>query len=251
MTEQVRKDQLYSLLSKIRRLAEHPNTPDNEAAAAMCKFRQLLIKYNLQESEISDEINAPCYEELEVTERARIHLWQKHLAGLIAEFTGCIYLSGKCWKPKPRYSISFFGNHADTIYAEQLFKQLSAGFQAAAKHEWAKRVALKHAGYHYKEHQYKREFLTGCIFGLDRKLSQLEKTQTAYKEDKALMVSQREVISRHLEQEMGIPKQAPKRLYAQDSTAFMLGYLTGKEANINHAIDKEYKPSTEYLMSVE
>jgi len=251
MTDKVNKDQLYQLLSKIRRLAEHPNTPDNEAAAALCKFRQLLIKYNLQESDISDEINAPCYDELEVTERARIHLWQKHLAGLIAEFTGCIYLSGRRLKPKPRFSISFFGNHADTIYAKQLFIQLTAGFQAAAKREWEARAALKHPGYHYKEHQYKREFLTGCVFGLDRKLSQLEKTQTAYKEDKALMVSQRDLISRHLEQEMGIPSHTSKRLCAKESTAFMLGYLTGKEANINHAIGNTNKPSTEYLMSVE
>ena len=237
--DKVRKDQLFTLLSKIKNLAEHPNTPENEAAAAMLKFRSLLLKYNIHEEEVSDGLHLHDYEAQEVIERARIHPWQSALATIIAPFCGCVYVSARFYRKRRRYSISFYGSHADIIYAKYLYESISTGFTRASNSAWADFVSHKWTGYHYKEYQYKREFLSGCVYGLAHKIDLLEKENTAYAEDKALVLSKFTAVSDYLEREKNISTAEPTTLKSDLSQAFYDGVDTGKKANLNPPISQD------------
>lgn len=228
-----------SKLRKIRRLAEHPNTPAAEAETAMLHLRNLLLKHNLTEASVTLDDDAPAYAEVEACSYARLHPWQMALGSTLGIFTGTVALNSTVSVPRPRRSIVFYGSPPNAEFARYLFITLSRAYTAASRDYWRDYQ-------HYPLHQrnasewlHRRSFMHGCVYGLDAKIRNMTRSNEAFTSDKALMKVELTAVQAHLQRTVNLAPPRSYNFHRYDDYAFHLGYVEGRNSNLSRPVETD------------
>lgn len=225
-------DSIYILLSKIKKLAEHPNTPEHEAAAAALKYRSLLLKYGLSEEKIKQPSETDDFIRNPLKPASKLPSWYKALAVTVAQFLGCAIVTSRSFDGRYRYELSFCGRVVDTWRAIDLFISLAIGFQHHANTQYS--LGTREALFCVQNtpHKWKTSFLHGCVTGLNIKIHELEKASAQYTNDKALMIIKTAAADSFVTDSLNIKEGKPIVRPTVSRDAYKAGIQTGLRARI-------------------
>lgn len=181
MTEE-EKTKVIALIQKLFALSEN-NPSENEAALAMARARNLLIKYNLSEDEVDavESNNGPGGLEggdsVVTLKTGRIHDWVMGLANVI-----CVYFDVKFfYRRRVNTTLTFYGiktNSEAAVYAFQsVFNQiqvLAKKFKPSVEDFEAQRYYTDFAIYSVKA---RFEYREGIISGLSARVAGMRKEE--------------------------------------------------------------------------
>lgn len=227
-----RMDTMYALLRKIKNLAEHPNTPEHEAATAAMKYRHLLLKYGLNEEKVKAHTAADYFISNTLKPASKLPSWYTSLAVTVAQFMGCALVKHRSYDGRYRYELSFCGRVKDTWRAIDLFMSLVTGFTHHANLQYAE-YRRDYGGFVLTSPaKWKTSFLHGCVTGLYYKIQELEKASAQYTNDKALMVLKTDEADRFVADRLGIKEGKPIKRPPVARDAYRRGVDTGRRARI-------------------
>lgn len=223
---------MYALLGKIKRLAEHPNTPEHEAAAAALKYRSLLLKYGLSEEKIKQPSETADFIRNPLKPASKLPSWYKALAITVAQFMGCAIVTSRAYDGRYRYELSFCGRLKDTWRAIDLFVSLVTGFQQHANTQYS--LGTREALFCVRNTpaKWKTSFLHGCVTGLNIKIKDLERASAKYTKDKALMVLKTAAADSFVTDSLNIKEGKPIKRPPVTKDAYTAGIQTGLRARI-------------------
>ena len=223
---------IYKLLIKIKALAEHPNTPEHEAATAALKYRSLLLKYGLSEEKVKAPTATDDFIRNTLKPASKLPSWYKALAVTTAQFMGCAIVTSRTYDGRYRYELSFCGRIKDTWRAIDLFNSLVTGFQHHANTQYS--LGTRDALFCVRNTptKWKTSFLHGCVTGLNIKIQELEKASAQYTNDKALMVLKTAAADSFVTDSLNIKEGKPIKRPHVTKDAFTAGVQTGLRARI-------------------
>lgn len=226
------KQQIYALLGKIKKLAEHPNTPQHEAAAAALKYRSLLLKYDIAETELTPTAVDNEFVRKNLKECSRLPSWYRALAIIVAQFMGCAVITSNDYGPPLRYQLSFVGRTRDVERTNDLFHTLLTCFQNSATSHYADFLRKGMYVTVPSPHTYKTSFLHGCATGLHIKIKELEKMSEQYTNDRALVVVKTAAADNYVLGSLKIPEGRPVRRPLVTAHAYRAGMSEGYKARV-------------------
>lgn len=159
MTREMAIDKIRKILA----LAEN-NPSEHEAISAALMAQKLMAKYNIQETEIQEEVTDNNIESLQVVVSGKVQKWRLYLAQVVAKNFRCkVYLRGQ--------DVVFFGYKKDADICKEVFLSLyRIGVKLSDK---AKREARSKYG---TAKGIRNSFCIGFVDGIR---SELEKQSTA------------------------------------------------------------------------
>jgi hypothetical protein len=223
---------IYSLLCKIKNLAEHPGTPANEAAAAALKYRELLLKYELSEGQIADYRTSDDFVRNRLKPCSKLQSWYFALAQVVAEFMGCAVVSSRTYKGNLKYELSFVGRTKDTWRTIDLFLSLAAGFKHAANYAYVNAHKSDDDFYCPTPYRFKTSFLHGCVVGLRQRIEEIEASQAEYAHSTALVVQKTAAADSFVLEVLKIKEGKQPRPVMIKKDAFQKGIQEGRRARI-------------------
>jgi hypothetical protein len=223
---------IYSLLVKIKNLAEHPNTPQNEAAAAALKYRELLLKYRLSEGDIKTHHDTDDFVRNRMKPCSKLAGWYSNLAQVVAEFMGCAVVTCITYKGSKKQELSFVGRTKDTLRAIDLFNSLVTGFKAAANYSYFDYCNDPHPPALITPTRFKTSFLYGCVVGLHDKIKEIESEHAEYRPSTALVLMKTAAADRFVSEVLKITEGKQARTVAVRPDAFRAGVREGRRTRI-------------------
>jgi hypothetical protein len=138
MNENLTQDQAESIISKIKKLmALSKSSNENESAAAAAKAQELLLKYNVEMSQISNtEVETKLLNEFfELFDKNEIR-WKLHLAHSCAKANLCFGVSsGK--------GIYFLGRKHNIEIAQYMYETTANDLERIAEEKWQQILHLR------------------------------------------------------------------------------------------------------------
>jgi len=203
------KKEVIEKVKKILALAGN-NPNQHEAIAAALKAQELMAKFNINESELGDELTEESINSMECVVSGKAQKWRLSLAVVIAKNFRCkVYLSNG--------NVTFYGYDNDVAIAKEVFLSMYAiGVKLSNKE---KKEARKESG---TAKGVRNTFCLGFVNGIK---SELEKQCTAL-----MIVTPKEVDEKY-NQEMKFGRTRSASLTVSTNAAvYAKGFQAGKDA---------------------
>lgn len=153
-------------IQRLLALGESPNP--NEAAAAIKKAQQLMLQYQLSESDVT-EIEPDLYSQLisdivvnEFPGSAE-DVWKRHLIEVVASIMGTLVIYRRPSSRKSTHTFKIMGNRSAVCNTIWMYQYLEDAAKAAAKKRW-KRDSVHYRRRDYQKHR--KSFLIGFVVGV-------------------------------------------------------------------------------------
>jgi hypothetical protein len=168
---------LEAIKARIAKLRKHAQSADKlgskeEAIAFAAKANELLLEYNLLESDIKMDDDSDKYKKWAYSERLSFQCKQSgqrsklKLVGVLCRHNLCDYV----YNGSPWFTFEVFGNMENVDQVVWLYNFLSVGLLRLAQQA---HVALsKEEKIIYNRYSYLKDFLLGAATGIDAKLKQ-------------------------------------------------------------------------------
>lgn len=213
-------DKIIITINKLFALADLDKNPSEaEAIAASLKAQQLMAKYGLDITDVSDEGNKRQSENIEqvIADIGEGQNWKYGLANIIADNYRCrYYLIGSS-------SICFYGYKSDAIIARRVFIYLfSVGKRLASQYVKEQKSLSKHANGLYNS------FCGGFCNGVKIELT---------KNSRALMLTVSDIVNKKFTDFSKNFKEVKKGISINDRMAYSQGRVEGKRALSAHYIE--------------
>lgn len=173
------EDKLDSIIRKIKGLLAlaEDNTNDDEAQSAFVLAQKLMIKYNIEQSEITNEPDTSSITEGQATAYKTLFWYEKELAIIIADnFRVKSFLYNKRFSGdvKKRRSIFFYGLEQDVKVAKEIFVLANDALEFYTKRFIEEFYKVNWDIYRDKTHttNLKNSYIRGFIDGLKKKLAE-------------------------------------------------------------------------------
>lgn len=217
-TKERPREKLVELVRKLLALSKSPN--EHEAAAALAKVQELLIKYNLDLAEIGEDHNGPEPVEPNIVEGgpAKEGPWRGVMAGAVARAYFCrllIYAGS--------HQLLFIGQKTDTEVARALFLWLVEQIRARC----SLAVKLRTNGYE-REPVFRRSFLMAAAWEVNGRMHRLRQgiQEANDPNTRALVVRKDVLVDQYIKDHY--PKLGKRR--ALNGSSSSEGYRAGRAA---------------------
>lgn len=257
------EEQRNNLIEKIRKIIAKADSTDSqeEANAFMTKAQQLLLKHNLQMSDVEYDNTKikGAYESVEFGNVKEEGKWETLLMSVICEFNMCHSLIHK-YKNVKKGTMSVIGeshNIETTLYMYETAREVFRRLSKQAYNELRKQTLNAWPGFSELELQkskylpyrmpFIRSYLKGCASGLYRKMEEMreEVLNDATNSDNdsqddqintnqydLMVVNNNEAIEKFIQDKFGDVKSANTNFRAGSRHAFKQGFEQGKSYNL-------------------
>ena len=204
------KKEIVEKVKKILALAAN-NPNQHEAIAAALKAQELMAKFNINESELGDEITEEKIESLVCVMEGKVQKWRLSLAVVIAKNFRCkVYLN-------KQGNVTFYGYDNDASIAKEVFLTMYAiGVKLSNKE---KREARKESG---TAKGIRNTFCAGFVKGIESELG---------KQCTALMIIMPQKVEEEYKKQFAFGKAKTASLtISNNMEVYDKGFQAGKDA---------------------
>jgi len=229
--------QIYDLTLKMKTLATHHATPQNEARVALSKMRQLMFKYGITEHELKANTKKTVIVSHDIIEKRNLYAWEKMLAVILCDFCGCVSLYRRRGLSHESTLMEFYGTEKDVKFAKHLFITLRREFMQAGGRNYKEYFDPPAAGYFPSRQKWIRSYCVGCVHGLHKLIILIDSENAPKNNCNTLAITKVSQVHNFIEEKLGVIPI--KKIRGQDiySTAFTVGIKKGQQANLNRPIE--------------
>lgn len=240
-------NKLEHILNKLRKLMDLQNSArecgeEGEANAAAAGISRLLAEYDLTLQDIPDEakpIDPVDIERIEYRFKYSQHRWYWNLLDVVAKHNNCTIIRtrefmGKSMQDKYYQVIGRKKNREVVLYLISFLVHRFIHIGRTRYPQWKLKHIRETGTAAPAMGEFMKDFLTGCVVGLNEKLEQ-EKKKLPQEKMNALVLSNRTAIEDFMK-DMNI-KTSRSRSSEMDERILAEGYKEGLNININPGLE--------------
>lgn len=235
--ETLTRDEVRAKIAKLMALSTSPN--ENEAASALAKAQELMMKYSLSQAEITINVEEKLDDFVRNLSIAIVDTeWQDVFINLLSKVFDCYIYKHRTAKNKQTYIIKCYGNSFDIEIMMKLYHRMLAVISQLADAEMIQAKLDGRIGKNRTETMaYKRCWFQGCVTRLCQRLIAQKQMQMAENNACRALVIKKEEFNRAMLKEDSIKVSAPpKRKRTYDVEAYHRGVSAGDGICINQQI---------------
>jgi len=229
------------ILKRVQDLIARRDNTDSPAEAenAAMRLQEFLLKYNLDETQVKDGLNARTVSigesKIPLDELGNIKegQWLSYLYNTIAHHNLCKVVHTPI-RGKSLGIVTLMGTPLNIELVDYTVKQLMVKIKAANKHAYA--TSKVTASFNPNPNAFKRAFYDGCVRGIHAKLK--EQTNQIIEQNpgmQGLILSSGQEIAEYVANKFGRLRKKAVSNYG-DKSASNMGYEAGKGMNINKGV---------------
>lgn len=210
-------DSIKAKIQKLLTLAK--DGTDEESQTAMLHARKLMLKHNIQESDLVPNFSVKKIVVNEKVYRNKLIWWHRKLAYIIAEHFRCSYYRNTI--DTYQSEIRFVGLEKDVQIASMIYNFARASIHYHSQ-IFLKRPEIKRKW--KRKHQFKNDYIKGYLAGLNRKFYEQNKAESL-----ELAVVQDALVVQYFNSLSLISSNIPSPKTAGDDIAWKNGYNDGQK----------------------